>query len=92
VVEGKPNKAKQTAERIAAYLVHPVSLGKSREIAGAAVGAFDKPSEDHEKRATPDMVPMTAIPAAKNRVKEDFLDNISPFTGVVTSAGSADGH
>jgi hypothetical protein len=92
VVEGKANKAEQTAEGVSAYLVHPVSLGKPRELAGAAMGALDKPSEDYEKRATPDMVPMTAISAAKDGVKEDFLENISPFPGVVTSAGGADGH
>ena len=92
MVEGKTNKAEEAPQGVAAYLVNPVSLGKLRKIAGAAVGALDKPSEDHEKRATPDMVPMTAIPAAKDGVKEDFLDNISPFAGVVMSAGGADGH
>jgi hypothetical protein len=92
VVEGKTNKAEQSAEGVAAHLVHPISPGKLREVTSATLGAFDKPSEDYEERATPDMVPATAVPAAKHGVKEDFLDNVSPLTGAVMSADRADGH
>jgi len=92
VVKGKPNETQQAAEGVPAHSVNRVSLRKPGELAGTAAGAFDKPSEDDEKRAPPDILSVAAMSATKDGIKEDLPDKISPLSVGVTSTRGTDGH